>query len=213
MGGRRGHPIFARIFVRASIAMDAEGGAEHRQRLVAGLDGRVIEVGAGNGRNFAHYPLGVTGVLAVEPERYLRELAGHDARLAPVPVEVVDGVAERLPADDGAFDAGVVSLVLCSVPDQAAALRELRRVIRPGGQLRFYEHVRAETPGLRRFQRVLDRTVWPLFVGGCHTGRDTAGAIEAAGFRIERLDRFRFPEGGCFPSPTAPHVLGVATRT
>jgi ubiquinone/menaquinone biosynthesis C-methylase UbiE len=212
VGGRRGHPIFARMFVRASAAMDAGGGAEHRQRLLAGLEGRIVEVGAGNGRNFAHYPPGVTGVLAVEPERYLRELAAHDAALAPVSVEVVEGVAERLPADDGAFDAGVVSLVLCSVADQAAALRELRRVIRPGGELRFYEHVRAETPGLRRVQRVLDRTVWPFFVGGCHTGRDTAGAIEATGFRIERLDRFRFPEGG-LPTPTAPHVLGVATRT
>jgi SAM-dependent methyltransferase len=208
---RRGHPIFARMFARASVALDSDVAAEYRHRLVVGLEGSVVEVGAGNGRNFRHYPPGVTGVLAVEPERYLRDLAVGEAARAPVPVEVVDGVAERLPAEDGAFDAGVVSLVLCSVADQAAALRELRRVVRPGGQLRFYEHVRAQTPGLWRVQRVLDRTVWPFFVGGCHTGRDTPAAIEQAGFRIERIDRFRFPETG-IATPTAPHVLGTATR-
>lgn len=208
---RVSHPVFARIYARMSPAMDREGAAEHRARLTAGLRGRVLEVGAGSGLNFAHYPREVAGVLAVEPEPYLRELARRSAALAPVPVEVVSGIAEALPAGDGTFDAAVTSLVLCSVSDQRAALRELFRVIRPGGELRFYEHVRAGTPGLTRIQELLDATLWPILAGGCHTSRDTAADIAEAGFELERLDRFRFPDLR-IPMPTSPHILGVARR-
>jgi ubiquinone/menaquinone biosynthesis C-methylase UbiE len=192
--------------------MDRGGVIDHRRRLLAGLRGEVLEVGAGNGLNFAHYPPDVTRVLAVEPEPRLRKIARGNAERASVPVEVVDGVAERLPAGDGAFDAAVASLVLCSVRDQAVALGELRRVIRPGGELRFLEHVRAQTPGLARLQRVADATLWPLLMGGCHTSRDTAAAISAAGFEIEEIARFLFPEGR-FPTPTAPNIVGVARRS
>ncbi|MEV4704314.1 class I SAM-dependent methyltransferase [Actinoplanes sp. NPDC049316] len=205
------HPIFARMYERASEQMDRAGVAAHRHAVVAGLRGRVIEVGAGNGRMFPHYPPGVTEVLAVEPEPYLRAAAETAARTAPVPVRVVAGVASDLPAGDGAFDAAVTALVLCSVPDQAAALAEIRRVLRPGGQLRFLEHVVAERPGgLRRAQRILDATVWPWFTGGCHTGRDTLAAIAAAGFAVDEVHRFRFPESGP-QGPAAPHVRGRAT--
>ncbi|MFC7546745.1 methyltransferase domain-containing protein [Plantactinospora sp. GCM10030261] len=209
---RVSHPIFARMFERVSVRMDEAGVAEHRRRLLAGLSGRVVEVGAGNGRNFPHYPAEVTEVLAVEPERRLRDAAHRAAADVPVPITVVDGVADALPAADGDTDAVVLSLVLCSVPDQAAALAEARRVLRPGGQLRFLEHVRAERPGgLRRTQRALDATIWPLLCGGCHTGRDTVGAIEAAGFLVVALDRYRFPETR-IPVPAAPHALGTAVK-
>jgi ubiquinone/menaquinone biosynthesis C-methylase UbiE len=192
--------------------MEDWGAAEVRARLLAGIAGRVIEIGAGTGANFAHYPAAVTEVLAVEPEAHLRGLAAGVAAQATVPVTVVDGVADRLPAGDGGFDAAVVSLVLCSVPDQATALAELRRVLRPGGRLHFWEHVRAETRGLARVQRVLDATVWPALGGGCHTARDTAASITAAGFAIDRLERLSFPDvRGVFP--TRPNILGTATRT
>lgn len=191
--------------------MDAGGVADHRARLLAGLAGQVIEVGAGTGLNFAHYPPQVTSVLAVEPEPHLREIAVRSAARAPVHVDVVEGLAERLPATDASADAVVLALMLCSVRDQAVALREVHRVLRPGGQVRFFEHVRAETRRLARVQRALDATVWPVVGGGCHTSRDTASAIADAGFTIERLDRFRFPDIQ-LSLPTSPHILGVARR-
>jgi ubiquinone/menaquinone biosynthesis C-methylase UbiE len=209
--GRPRHPIFARVYGRRSPKIDAAGLAVYRRRLLAGLNGAVIEVGAGNGLNFAYYAPEVSRVLAVEPEPYLRELAQHAAAKARVPVEVIDGDAEQLPADDETFDAAVASLVLCSVGDPAQALREIYRVVRPGGRLRAFEHVRAETPALSRVQRVLDATIWPAFCGGCHTHRDTTAAIERAGFTIERLDRLRLPESG-IPSPSSPHILANAIR-
>lgn len=206
------HPIFSRVYLRASETMDQKGGMEHRRRLLAGLAGSVVEVGAGNGRNFAHYPSTVTSVTAVEPEPRLRaaaELAAQDVQVA---VTVVDGFADDLTFDDSTFDAGVVSLVLCSVPDQSKALAELFRVIRPGGQLRFFEHVAAERPGLLlTVQKLVDATFWPLMLAGCHTGRDTAGAITEAGFVIQDLDRFKFPDSGP-PQPAAPHILGTAIK-
>lgn len=185
--------------------------ADHRRSLLAGLSGEVIEVGAGTGANFPHYPAAVTRVVAVEPEPHLRRLARRNAVRAPVVVEVVDGIAERLDTEAASFDAAVVSLVLCSVADLPAAAAELYRVVRPGGELRFLEHVRSHSAGLRRLQRALDATVWPLLVGGCHTGRDTVAALERAGFWIDRLDRFRFPDRGVVV-PTSPHVAGVAIR-
>ncbi|WP_153456349.1 class I SAM-dependent methyltransferase [Streptomyces smaragdinus] len=206
------HPIFARFFASvAAPALTKAGVTRYRRRLVEGLSGEVIEIGAGNGLNFPHYPPEVSRVLAVEPEPRLRAAAGQAALDAPVPVDVVGGLAERIPAEDGRFDAAVACLTLCSVTDQAAALGELYRVLRPGGRLCFFEHVRAGTPGMRRVQRVLDATIWPPLMGGCHTGRDTEAAIEAAGFRLEELEEFDFPETKV-PAPAVAHILGTAIR-
>jgi SAM-dependent methyltransferase len=186
------------------------GQREHRRELLAGLSGRVVEIGAGNGLNFPHYPPQVEEVVAVEPEAYLRERAREAAAEVAVAIRVLDGLAERVPLDDGSADAGVVSLVLCSVPSQAAALAELRRVLRPGGELRFYEHVRGDAPGLARLQRAAD-VVWPHLAGGCHTHRDTPRAIERAGFAIETCRRFSFRPCSVL-APIEPHVLGRARR-
>jgi ubiquinone/menaquinone biosynthesis C-methylase UbiE len=209
---RVSHPLFARFYARVSPAMDAGGIAARRRQLLAGLTGAVIEIGAGNGLNFAHYPATVTRVLAVEPDPFLRQIAHDNAVSAPVPVEVAGGVAEELPAGDGTFDAAVATFVLCSVASQQAVLREIHRVLCMRGQLRFLEHVRAESPGWRRTQHLLDMTLWPAVCGGDHTGRDTAAAVRAAGFTIERLDRFRFPEMR-LTLPTSPHVSAIASRT
>ncbi|HET6547980.1 MAG TPA: class I SAM-dependent methyltransferase [Solirubrobacter sp.] len=201
------HPIFARVFHRVSPSMEKEVG-RHRDELLAGLTGRVVEVGAGNGMSFAHYPPSVTEVVALEPESYLRAKAEEAARDARVPVSVRDGVADPLPFEAGEFDAAVASLVLCSVPDQLRALAELRRVVRPGGELRFFEHVRAESPRKARVQAGLDRSgLWPLMGGGCHCARDTVASIEAAGFAVERI---RTLAVGPAWSHTNPHVLGLA---
>jgi ubiquinone/menaquinone biosynthesis C-methylase UbiE len=204
------HPLFARFYLRMASGRKAHGEDEYRRRLLDGLSGRVIEVGAGNGLNFPFYPETVDRVLAVEPEPLLREAATRNAEVAPVPVEVADGVAGRLPADDESFDAGVASLVLCSVPDQQRALAEFRRVIRPGGELRFYEHVVAERPLSARLQRLADATFWPRVGGGCHLSRDTGAAIEQAGFSVMSSERFSFTPGA--PVPPLPHILGVARR-
>jgi ubiquinone/menaquinone biosynthesis C-methylase UbiE len=191
--------------------MDRGGMAEHRARLLEGLTGTVIEIGCGNGRNFPHYPSAVTRVLGVEPEPTLRGLAEKAAASAPVPVDVVAGTAQHIPAEDESFDAAIASLVLCSVGDPPVALNELHRVLKPGGQLRFLEHVQARTPGLRRVQRTLDATLWPHLLGGCPVGRDSEASIRSGGFRIEEIEHFAFPEGR-IPQPATPHIRGIATR-
>jgi ubiquinone/menaquinone biosynthesis C-methylase UbiE len=205
----RRHPVFARLYARVRPSLDEAGAAGHRRRLLAGLSGEVVEVGAGDGGNFGHYPAAVTRVLALEPEPYLRA----QAQSAPstVPVELVDATADQLPVADASVDAVVFSLVLCSVPDQSVALAEARRVLRPTGELRFYEHVAAASGRQATFQRVADATFWPLLAGGCHSYRDTAEAISAAGFTIEELDAFDFPPDRL--SPARPHILGRATPT
>jgi ubiquinone/menaquinone biosynthesis C-methylase UbiE len=202
------HPIFARLYARLSRSAEAKGTAAHRDEMLAGLTGRVVEVGAGNGLNFGHYPPAVTEVVGVEPESHLRKLATQAAADATVLVTVVDGTAERLPLDDASCDAAVCSLVLCSVTDQDVALGEVRRVLRPGGELRFYEHVVDEDPRFARFQRVVD-VVHPFLAGGCHVTRDTEAAIVRAGFEIISIRRFRFaPEP--LTKQAAPKILGAA---
>ncbi|MGH9187608.1 MAG: class I SAM-dependent methyltransferase [Acidimicrobiales bacterium] len=138
-------PLFARVYERVAATAEQRGQTEHRRELLCGLEGRVIEVGAGHGLNFAHYPATVSEVVAVEPEPHLRAKAELAARGAAVAVRVAPGVGDDLPFEAATFDAGVASLMLCSVPDQATALAELFRVIRPAGELPFYEHVRASS--------------------------------------------------------------------
>lgn len=193
----------------------ARGQAKHREELLAGLQGRVIEVGAGNGLNFGCYPTTVTEVVAIEPENELRRLAEEAAATAPIPITVTDGVAESLSFEDGAFDAGVASLVLCSVGDLPGAVAELHRVIRPGGELRFYEHVAAEEGSTAsRFQRVMDATIWPTIGAGCHLHRPTMAVMEKAGFVVEECKIVALGSGASarMMSSILPMVLGKARR-
>jgi ubiquinone/menaquinone biosynthesis C-methylase UbiE len=204
-------PRFAKMYVKAAARAERRGATDHRRRLLEGLSGRVVEVGAGHGLNFAHYPATVTEVLAIEPEGTLRAYAEEAAKRAPVPVTVLSGTADSLPLGDGEADAVVASLVLCSVPDPAGALTEARRVLHPGGELRFYEHVIARCQPKRAILQLADHSgVWPRIAGGCHPARDTGGAIEASGFEIERCERFMFSASAL--EPKVPHILGVARR-
>lgn len=186
------------------------GDDEHRRELVAGVSGKVIEVGAGLGTSFEYYPKTVEELVAIEPEPWLRERSQRAAAEVPVPISVVDGDAEHLPGEDGYFDVGVVSLVLCTVPDPARAIAELFRAIRPGGELRFFEHVVTERPVLVRLQKLADATVWPRMVGGCHLARDTRQSIERAGFIVEECKRFPVSIAPFLPGES--HLLGAARR-
>ena len=203
-------PSFGRSFARVGPRMDARGAADHRRRLVAAAHGTVVEIGAGYGATFPFYPAAVTGVLALEPDPTLRELARAAAANAQVPVTVVDGVAESLPAADDSVDVVVSSLVLCSVADQSVALAEVVRVLRPGGLLLFYEHVRSENRMLGAAEDLV-APLWSRVAGGCHPNRDTAGSIAGAGLTVQGLERFGF---SALPgNPKLAHVLGVASKT
>jgi ubiquinone/menaquinone biosynthesis C-methylase UbiE len=202
------NPIFARLFDRFGGRDRGRGEAELRRELLAGLSGRVVEVGAGNGINFSHLPSSVDVLIAVEPEPYLRRAAKEASRSAPVEVKVTDGTAERLPLETRSVDAVVVAGVLCSVPDQGRALAEFRRVLHPEGELRFYEHVRSRRPRFARYQDAAAH-LWPRLMGGCRPNRETLAAIEEAGFRIERCRRFGFPHEAR-ARPVLPRILGVA---
>jgi ubiquinone/menaquinone biosynthesis C-methylase UbiE len=147
--------------------------------------------------------------VAVEPEAHLRARASEAARESGRPIRVIDALADDLPFEDGAFDAAVAVLVLCSVPSQPAALTELRRVVRPGGELRFYEHVIGSSKRLAGVQKALAPSLARVF-GGCRADRDTGKAIEAAGFEIERCRRFLMRS--LIDAPAAPRILGTARR-
>lgn len=203
------HPRFARAYARGIEGVNRRGGTEHRRELLAGLHGFVIEIGAGDGSGFALYPQSVTRVLALEPDDYLRSIATAKAESAPVPVEVRAGTAEHIPAGDGSADAVVASLVLCSVRAQAPVLAEIRRVLRPGGTLAFYEHVRSENRLLATVEDMLT-PAWQRLAGGCHPNRDTGAAIEAAGFAPVTSRRFNFAVHPL--SPPVAHVLGSAVN-
>jgi ubiquinone/menaquinone biosynthesis C-methylase UbiE len=203
--------LFAQIQARASAIEERRGGAERRRQLLAGLSGRVVEVGAGSGVSFAYFPATVRELVAVEPEQNLRERALEAAERARVPVRVVDGVAERLPLPDASVDAVVLAGVLCSVPDPGRVLDEAARVLRPGGELRFYEHVVARNRRLAGLQRLFDATFWPRLFGGCHTSRDTEATLVASRFTVETRERWSF-RPTLLATPVAPRILGRARR-
>ena len=202
---------FARYLERREQRRPDLVARELRRLLLAGLRGSVIEVGCGDGRAFELYPAEVERVLAVEPDPTARELAFDRARDASVPIEVAEGFAEALPAADEEFDAAVVVWVLCSVVDPLASLRELRRVLRPDGELRFYEHVRSKQPLFRALQRAGDALFWTRALGGCRTTRDTVKAIREAGFDLVAVEG-GFHSSSVLTITSAPYVVGVARR-
>ncbi len=175
-----------------------------RERLLAGTRGAVLEVGGGTGANLPHYP-DVDRVIVTEPDPFMRKRLCRKRTSARFPVEVSEAGAEALPFPDGSFATVVSTLVLCTVSDQASALREIRRVLGPGGRLLFIEHVRA-TGSMARWQDHVE-PLWGRLLGGCHPNRDTVAAIAEAGFEIETIERFHPP---VLLSGLTPHVQGSA---
>ncbi len=194
----RGHPLFAAFYEYVSVRQEKRGMAARRARLVGDLRGVVLEVGAGNGLNLAHY-CQIDRLVIAEPDPHMLRRLRPRAAQAPFPTEIHPLDVDHLPFPDATFDAVVVCLVLCSVPDQTQALAAIRRVLKPGGELRFLEHVRA--PGLGG--RILDvvQPLWSCAGGGCHPNRRTEAAIRAAGFDLLWIERYQ--EG------LLPYILGA----
>ncbi len=202
------NPFFARVWTVMS-AHETEALTRLRQENLAGLSGRVLEVGAGTGTNFAHYPAQVIQVVAVEPEALLLRHAQAAAASAPVPVTVTGQTVEEF-ADDEPFDAVVCSLVLCTVEEPAPVLRQLFTVLKPGGQLRYLEHV-ASAGWRGRLQSAADATVWPRLFGGCHTHRETERGLTEVGFEID-VARRQWTLPRWLPLPVAEFALGRAVK-
>jgi len=182
---------------------------EVRHELLAGARGRVMEVGAGTGLNLEHYPEGVEGLTLTEPDPHmtkrLREKLASLGRSTEI--SVIGAPAEKLPFPDDSFDTVVVTLVLCTVPDPAAALREISRVLKPDGQLLFLEHVRSNDPALAKWQDRLERP-WRFLGDGCHCNRDTVAAIDGAGFQLGEVERGAMPKA---PPIVRPLASGTAS--
>jgi ubiquinone/menaquinone biosynthesis C-methylase UbiE len=177
--------------------------------VLAPAKGRVLEIGAGTGWSFRHYPEGVTEIVALEPDDGMRLRGERRAAESGRSVRFVRGSAEELPFEDESFDWVVSMAVLCTVPDPARALGDVRRVLRPGGALLFVEHVRSERPRLAGWQDRLERP-WGVVAQGCHPNRDTVAVLEAAGFEVELAERGELPLA---PPIVRPYVLGTATKT
>ncbi len=199
-----GHPIFAAIYDRLLASSEKAGLGERRAALLAQASGRLLELGSGTGANLCHYPAAVTEVVLTEPDphmaRRLRERLAADP--PPFAYEVAEAGAEELPFDDDSFETVVSTLVLCTVEDPARAAAEIARVLRPGGMLLLFEHVRDPESATRaRWQDRLERP-WGWILGGCHPNRDTAATLSTAGFDVTGLEPDEFPKGGPIVKPT-----------
>lgn len=199
-----GSALFAAAYDAASRHAEEAELAPRRAALLSGLAGTVLDIGAGTGANLPHFPAGCT-VTAVEPDPHMRRRLAAKLNTAAANVVVSDSGAEALPAADASVDAVVFTLVLCTVPDPAAALAEARRVLRPDGRLLFLEHVR----GSGRHARLQDRIqpLWSAVAQGCRPNRDTLAALAAAGFTATVAEEFGIGPGW---NPVNPLVLGSA---
>ena len=198
--------LFAATYDSMSRSSNEAGLREIRHGLLAEASGSVLEIGAGTGLNLPHYDGNVESLIFTEPEpAMLRRLQKKAREQAPL-AKILRAPAEDLPFEDDSFDTVVSTLVLCGVDDQARSLREIRRVLRPGGRLLFLEHVRSDEPGLARFQ---DRMNWlNRLVVFCDCNRPTLTTIEASGFTVSELERSELPKAPKFARPL---IFGSAT--
>lgn len=204
-----GHRWFAALYDRLTARAESTFMKEIRREIAGGVEGKVLEIGCGTGASFPYYGQGVEQLVATEPDPYMMARAREKAQALGLAVDLQPAAAETLPFPDGAFDAVVSALVLCSVRDPARALAEVRRVLKPGGQFRFYEHVRYGHP-IGALCQDLVTPLWRWFGAGCHPNRDIEGLIRSSGFNIVQLQHLApFP-----PIPplvfSRPHIKGVA---
>jgi ubiquinone/menaquinone biosynthesis C-methylase UbiE len=194
--------LFAFGYDRFLAATEEAGLRDMRRELLSQASGRTLEVGAGTGLNADLYPDAVTELVLSEPDRFM----AAKLRAKRPEAELIQAPAESLPFEDDSFDTVALTLVLCTVPDPPAALREIARVLKPGGRFLFLEHVRSQDPKLARWQDRLHRP-WRLFGDGCNCNRDTLGTIEASPLTVERSEGGSLPKS---PPIVRPLLRGAA---
>lgn len=200
--------LVAALYDRALAEQQRAGLEERRRALLAQASGETLELGAGTGLNLALYPPAVGELVLTEPSPHMAARLRRRAATSPRRPRVVEAGAEALPFADGSFDTVVATLVLCTVPDPAAALAEVARVLRPGGRLLFLEHVRSADPQVaRRQDRILP--LWRFCADGCHPNRDTLATLEASPLTVERAEPGRLPKA---PQFVRPLIVGSALR-
>jgi ubiquinone/menaquinone biosynthesis C-methylase UbiE len=198
--------FFAFTYDRFSKGSEEAGLGEMRRDLIAGASGDVLEIGGGTGANLGYYGAGVESLTVTEPEPPMLKRLEQKAREQNSQATVLRAPAEDLPFDDASFDTVVSTLVLCGVDDQPRAVRELRRVLRPGGRLIFIEHVRSDDPHVAKMQDRMN----PLnrFFVCCDCNRRTLETIRSAGFEVTELEQAQLPKAPPFVRPL---IVGTAT--
>lgn len=199
---------FSALYDRLFAATEEAGLRDTRRAALAAASGRTIDIGSGTGANLELYPDAVTELVLAEPDPHMLKQLRSKVGERRGPIEVVEASAESLPFADSSFDTAAFTLVLCTVPNPAAALAEVARVLKPGGRMVFVEHVRSENPKLARWQDRLERP-WRFVGDGCHCNRDTVATIEASPLTVERLDRGTLPKAVPIVEPL---VSGVASK-
>jgi ubiquinone/menaquinone biosynthesis C-methylase UbiE len=197
---------FAALYDRAFEATEEAGLRKMRREVLSAAQGRTIDLGAGTGANLDLYPDAVTELLLAEPDPHMAKQLRQKLAESGQAAESMEASAERLPFEDSSFDTAVFTLVLCTVPNPEAALAETARILKPGGRLLFLEHVRAQDPGLARWQDRLEKP-WRFIGDGCHCNRDTVASIEASPLDLEGVEPGRLPKA---PPIVRPLVQGRA---
>lgn len=198
--------IFSAIYDTLLSGAEEAGLRDRRREVLIRARGRTIDIGAGTGANLGLFPAG-TEVVMAEPDPHMAKRLRQKLTESGSTIELIEAGAEELPFEDSSFDTAVFTLVLCTVPNPQAALAEAARVLKPGGQLLFVEHVRAEDPTVARWQDRLE-TPWKLFADGCRCNRDTVANIEASPLTLDEVERGELPKS---PPITKPMVWGQAT--
>jgi ubiquinone/menaquinone biosynthesis C-methylase UbiE len=201
---------FAAIYDRGLTATEEAGLREMRRETLAAASGRTLDLGAGTGVNADLFPAAVSELVLVEPDPHMLKKLRAKLEGSGDGMATIQAPAESLPFADDSADTVVFTLVLCTVPDPAAALAEAARVLRPGGKLLFVEHVRSRHPDLARWQDRLEKP-WRFLADGCHCNRDTVATIEASPFELEQIEHDRLPKAVPIVRPLARGIAALPT--